>query len=58
MTSGASVTSVSDTNMFTLDDTIRVVGVKGVTDPNTGRRLIRVLIFLILCCVYAVRMLQ
>ena len=38
MTSGASTSlPVSDTNMFTLDDTIRVVGVKGVTDPNTGK---------------------
>nr|DAQ03778.1 MAG TPA: hypothetical protein [Caudoviricetes sp.] len=38
MTTGASTSlPVSDTNMFTLDDTIRVVGVKGVTDPNTGK---------------------
>lgn len=38
MTGGAStVLEVSDPNMFTLDDTIRVVGVKGVTDPSTGR---------------------
>lgn len=36
--SGASVIlPISDTNMFTLDDTIRVVGVPGVTDPNTGQ---------------------
>jgi len=35
---GASVIlDVSDTNMFTLDDTIRVVGVRGVTDPMTGQ---------------------
>lgn len=33
--SGASTTlPVSDVNMFTLDDTIRVVGVKAVTKPN------------------------
>ena len=38
MTSGASTSlPVSDANMFTLDDTIRVLGVKGVTDPNTGK---------------------
>ena len=38
MASGASTTlPVSDTNMFTLDDTIRVVGVKGVTNPDTGQ---------------------
>lgn len=35
MTSGASTTlPVDDLNMFTLDDTIRVVGVKGITDPD------------------------
>lgn len=35
MASGASVKlPVSDANMFTLDDTIRVVGVKGVTGPD------------------------
>ncbi len=34
-TSGASVAlDVDDTNIFTLDDTIRVVGVKGITDSN------------------------
>lgn len=34
-TTGASVKlPVADTNMFTLDDTIRVVGVKGVTDEK------------------------
>lgn len=34
-TQGASVKlSVADTNMFTLDDTIRVVGVKGVTNDK------------------------
>ncbi len=34
-TTGASVKlPVADTNMFTLDDTIRVVGVKGVTDDK------------------------
>lgn len=34
-TSGASVSiEVDDTNIFTLDDTIRVVGVKGVTDGD------------------------
>lgn len=38
MVSGASTKlPVSDVNMFTLDDTIRVVGVKGVTDPSTGK---------------------
>ena len=38
MSSGASTKlPVSDTNMFTLDDTIRVVGVKGVTNPETGQ---------------------
>lgn len=38
MQSGASTKlPVSDVNMFTLDDTIRVVGVKGVTDPSTGK---------------------
>lgn len=38
MTTGASTSlPVSDANMFTLDDTIRVLGVKGVTDPNTGK---------------------
>lgn len=38
MQSGASTKlPVSDVNMFTLDDTIRVVGVKGVTDPDTGK---------------------
>ena len=38
MSSGASTKlPVSDTNMFTLDDTIRVVGVKGVTNPDTGQ---------------------
>ncbi len=38
MASGASTKlPVSDTNMFTLDDTIRVVGVKGVTNPDTGQ---------------------
>lgn len=38
MSSGASTKlPVSDPNMFTLDDTIRVVGVKGVTDPSTGK---------------------
>lgn len=38
MKSGASTKlPVSDVNMFTLDDTIRVVGVKGVTDPSTGK---------------------
>ena len=38
MTSGASTKlPVSDVNMFTLDDTIRVVGVKGVTDSSTGK---------------------
>ena len=38
MTSGASTSlPVSDANMFTLDDTIRVVGVKGVTNPETGK---------------------
>lgn len=36
-TSGASISlPVDDANMFTLDDTIRVVGVKGVAD-NTGK---------------------
>lgn len=35
MTNGASTTlPVSDASMFTLDDTIRVVGVKAVTDPD------------------------
>ncbi|MFI3293097.1 MAG: hypothetical protein SNI70_06220 [Rikenellaceae bacterium] len=35
MTSGASTTlAVSDANMFTLDDTIRVVGVKGITKSD------------------------
>lgn len=35
MTTGASTKlPVSDPNMFTLDDTIRVVGVKGITDSN------------------------
>lgn len=35
MTSGASVSlPVDDLNMFTLDDTIRVVGVKAVTKPD------------------------
>lgn len=35
MTSGASVTlPVSDTNMFTQDDTIRVVGVQAITKPD------------------------
>lgn len=35
MTSGASVgLPVDDLNMFTLDDTIRVVGVKGITKPD------------------------
>lgn len=35
LTSGASTTlEVDDTNMFTLDDTIRVVGVKAITKPN------------------------
>lgn len=34
-TSGASVVlEVDDVNMFTLDDTIRVVGVKGITDAD------------------------
>lgn len=38
MSSGASTKlPVSDPNMFTLDDTIRVVGVKGVTNPDTGK---------------------
>ena len=38
MSSGASTKlPVSDPNMFTLDDTIRVVGVKGVTNPETGK---------------------
>lgn len=38
MTGGASTSlPVSDANMFTLDDTIRVLGVKGVTDPSTGK---------------------
>jgi hypothetical protein len=38
MSSGASTSlPVSDPNMFTLDDTIRVVGVKGVTNPDTGQ---------------------
>ncbi len=38
MSSGASTKlPVSDPNMFTLDDTIRVVGVKGVTNPDTGQ---------------------
>lgn len=38
MASGASTKlPVDDVNMFTLDDTIRVVGVKGVTDPTTGQ---------------------
>lgn len=35
MVSGASVSlPVDDLNMFTLDDTIRVVGVKGITKPD------------------------
>ena len=35
MESGASVSlPVGDINMFTLDDTIRVVGVRGITKPN------------------------
>lgn len=35
MTDGASATlPVNDANMFTLDDTIRVVGVKGITKPD------------------------
>ena len=35
MTSGASVSlPVSDSNMFTLDDTIRVVGVSAITKPD------------------------
>lgn len=35
MTSGASTSlPVSDANMFTLDDTIRVVGVKAITKPD------------------------
>lgn len=38
MSSGASTKlPVSDPNMFTLDDTIHVVGVKGVTNPETGK---------------------
>ena len=38
MSSGASTKlPVSAPNMFTLDDTIRVVGVKGVTNPETGQ---------------------